>query len=879
MATLPSLKKGANLPSLKNSKLLPSLGGTSGGTNRKPAKLETVPGLEQAASEAGLGTQTARIKQSLSGEEPRKIFSGGTISDIFDVLSAGQYAAAGFAKGGVKGILPGIKQRASFADEDLLGSYGTAGKIAGIAADIVVDPTNLLLGAGILPKVGKVGKLIEAGQAAEKLTRTTKGSLGELAFGAAKTALEGAAKPETVLGVRNPANKLAELFVYGHGQDPIYRRIAETTKRNIDLGVEKGIELARPLAQLSPEDQRKIAEFRKLGKIDRLPPELKEKAKPAFDLLDDLGREAVKVGLLDAKTYEENVGKYIARLYRSKELPKEGVAALRTAFDRKPIRINLDRFKKRQDIPQEVREAMGEVLEAGYPTAKAITQLTQAVGRAKFFDEVAQSGLVAKTAEEAAALGFKNVDELKLPTGRSLGALAGKYVPEPIFRDLQEIVREPGAVEKIMSPVTKLFKTTKVLLNPSSHVRNIMSNMILNGFEGLDPLNPTTYKVYGQAFQELRRKGKLYNEARETGLLTNSFAAQELKDMLVADSRAKNLPGLLKGRAQQLIDKVAGAYQKEEEFAKMAQYIHQRSLGLSPEEAAKVSARATFDYAQVTPFIRRVRSTLFGSPFITFTYKATPQVLRKTITQPGQVSRYGKLARGVEGLGNQQELERERASEPQWMKDGFYMRLPTKDKFGRSMYLDLTFIMPFGDLVSGGLIQRQVNRETGLPENVYESLLRNSPALDLILSLSKNQDFFGNPIMKESDAPEKQVAAVIQYVARQLAPSAVEGALTPTPPGQEPLSALERLAPFRTGAASQFEQQAAAGTIEQPSQRQSRTLPEELARALTGLKVQPISATTQESQRERELRKALETLLKEQGVTQEFTRSYIPKKK
>jgi hypothetical protein len=38
--------------------------------------------------------------------------------------------------------------------------------------------------------------------------------------------------------------------------------------------------------------------------------------------------------------------------------------------DTKPMRIDVARFKKRKDIPDDVREAMGEILEAGYPTAK-----------------------------------------------------------------------------------------------------------------------------------------------------------------------------------------------------------------------------------------------------------------------------------------------------------------------------------------------------------------------------------------------------------------------------------------------------------------------------------------------------------------------------
>src|SRR3990167_1865413 len=83
---------------------------------------------------------------------------------------------------------------------------------------------------------------------------------------------------------------------------------------------------------------------------------------------------------------------------------------------------------------------MGEILEAGYPTAKSLVQLTQAVEKAKFFREVGSKW--GKTAEQMTPElvgGLK-----KLPDAIGLGELAGKYVPAPIFDDLQELTRKPA---------------------------------------------------------------------------------------------------------------------------------------------------------------------------------------------------------------------------------------------------------------------------------------------------------------------------------------------------------------------------------------------------------------------------------------------------
>ena len=105
---------------------------------------------------------------------------------------------------------------------------------------------------------------------------------------------------------------------------------------------------------------------------------------------------------------------------------------------------------------------------------------------------------------------------------------------------------------------------------------------------------------------------------------------------------------LVKKFGSDIVDKLSNIYQKEEEFAKLAQYIFQRKKGLVAEEDWKVAERATFNYAQVTPFIRRLRESIFGYPFITFSYKVTPQVAKTLVTKPTRISNIGKIKTGIE---------------------------------------------------------------------------------------------------------------------------------------------------------------------------------------------------------------------------------------
>src|SRR3990167_1400644 len=795
---------------------------TSGGFGFAPKPdISTSKGLEQVAKQAGLEERTKEILEA-KGEKPKEIFSGGFVMDIFDTLNLIQHGVTGVLKG--KSFGEGVKTRQSFSDKDTLGDFGLPGAIGGIALDIAVDPLTYIpvFGAGraIVKGIGGIAKV--TGKVATKIPAAEK--IGDT---------------------------LGRAFIYRFGQDPLYKEIAERSIKNIAVGNQNLLELARPLTKLDAPTQKSIAEARKLGKLDELPGELLAKARPAFDELDRLGKEAVNVGLLKAETYAENVGKYIARLYRKHEIPEGIVGKVKTFFEGKPTRINLSRFKKRTDIPEDVREAMGEILEAGYPTAKSLVHLNQAVERARFFGEVAS-----KWAKDTIEEGFS-----KLPDIKTLGELAGKAVPTPIFDDIQEIIRVKSPAEKVLSKIVGGFKFSKVILNPATHARNIMSNFILNNFEGL---SPARLDVYARAAKSLVKKDEFYQEARKVGMGLDTFASKELKEILLGPEGMTIGKKLGEGW-KNAVNKLGDIYQKEEEFAKMAQFIFQRSKGLSPEDAYKIAERATFNYAQVTPFIRRVRESIWGFPFITFTYKATPQVAKTLVTKPTKISNIGKIKTAIENQSDLQELTRERASEPEWIRDGFYIKMPIKDKFGRSAYLDLSYILPFGDLITGNYLERDIRRETGLPESPAEAAIKKLPFINIVRELGKNQDFFGNKIVREGDTLDKQLGDVFRHITKTYLPPAIAdqspGGFRGT--GERRPGMLKRITELEKKGVE------AGGA-------QTRTLAQELLRQV-GLKISPIDVELQEKFIESEKRKALETLLGEAGVTRKFERPFVPK--
>lgn len=979
---------------------------------------DTLEGLMDIARDKGVGAEAEKVVGGVrQGEKPKEIFSGGFISDVFDALSVGQYAIAGQVKG--IGFKEGIKQRTSWTDPEMLGKYGLPGTAAGIAMDIFADPLNLI------PVFGWGAKILKTVGQGTDFLKTTK--------------------------VAGPVmDALGRAFVYGFGQDKVFLEMYENTIKAVAKGQELALDIAKPIAKLAKEDQVKIGQWMK-GEIDDLPTDLMTLTNKARNEFKKVGQEAVDLKQLDADTYFANVNKYMPRLYLKHEMPP---AFQKYMASIKPTRADLSRFLKREDIPEEIRKGMGEIMEAGLPIGKGLAQTRQAVEMTKFFNGVAKNfakdvaevgmkklpmakrifttsqgeiiqkykqlknlnielkpflnqlkstfkadkeiikkvesvervlsetrtiqaekfsaffaggGVVEKTVKVARRLGtlptrlqqigeqvkkFENLGELmKSETGlqveklfnegvlqragfdsideffklikspfkaaitkevirpelgdikkvislqrevenlseslskfkeidkRSindafrfledtinsirtqketivgeigalkLGTLAGKYIPEPMFRFIEEMVKPKSGLEKALGRAVGTWKFGKVVMNPATHARNILSNFLLNDFAGL---SPARLDVYARAAKSLAKKDELYKEARAMGLGLDTFAANEIKELLLP---SKGVGGLLKAGA----DKLSDIYQGEEQFAKMAMYIFQKGKGLSPQDAYKIAEQATFNYAQVTPFVRKLRSSVFGFPFITFTAKATPVVLKTAITHPGKISKIGKIARGVESLSPQGLLAKERESEPDYVRNGYFVRLPSKDKYGRSGYFDLTYIIPFGDLVSG---QFFISPRPG--ENIIQSLLREQPLFNAVAELGANKDFFGKPIVQSTSIePEQKGLDIMKYLAKFYGPPV----LTDLP------FRLKQSAEFEKASPEERQLKGVEGV------RQTKTLAQEALRGLLGIKIQPIDSQSQATFADKEKRQALEEFLKAKGIVAEFKKTFIPKEK
>ena len=263
-------------------------GSVFGGTQSQD--LGTSQGLYNTAVQSGLQPQADTILAT-KGEQPKNIFSGGFISDIFDTLNTVDYGVVGMLKG--KSFSEGVKTRQSFTDQDALGSEGLSGAIMGTILDIAVDPLTYIAPWTVLKKVPGLTKLAKV---ASKVTEESK--IGKW-FG--------------------------EKFIYMFGKDPIYREGWERAVKNIQVGNQNISKMVNGIIDLPQEKVGLLLSKDETGRFIRTPLEQLQgkltddelfNVSKTYSVLDDMGKQATELGLLKKETWEENMGEYVKNAYK-----------------------------------------------------------------------------------------------------------------------------------------------------------------------------------------------------------------------------------------------------------------------------------------------------------------------------------------------------------------------------------------------------------------------------------------------------------------------------------------------------------------------------------------------------------------------------------
>jgi hypothetical protein len=694
----------------------------------------------------GLEPQRPPPVQSLESSEPKE----GSLGTAFRWLRKPQQLLAvgpalALARGGEGGLWSSAQEalERDLSFRDVVKESGLTGRTAwaaGTLGDLVLDPLNLLpigaIGKGLryagqALRVPQASRALKIPQAAQALKATepvqTLGRLLVTDFGKNIAPLPGTAvkgKPDTYLGLRRAA-QLKE------GRE-----------------VSKALDLGNEIAKLPAKEQRLITQFMVAGlrdvpnmpaswtlkrqqdyiqsfskpraEIDALRESLIKQASPEHqgavrrlanlardrDILQ--GKEAVRVKLLKKETVAKRAGSHQRRFFTALEKNPNLAPDIRS-HEVPFLQRSLEFLGMRKKLTPEQLRKYGLIEEAAYPVAKGQAELSQAITRQEFLNDVATQyaldPLKVKKGTPEMLRGYK-----KLRNDPALGPLEGRYVPTALHYELSRKGVAGGPVSDAYKKWRKgvgWWKFKSVVLNPATHGKNIIGDFALADMAGLSPMRGP--RKYAQAAMSLSKKDEYYQLAKDHGVYLQGHSSMIGADLpLIMDGVAKsgkatfdqldnattswfeksltNAAGALKKGGE----KASDLYQLEEQWFKHAFFIDQMEKSVAKagvplskmnplakkniaEAATEAAETAIFDYSRVPELVDRMRRSGLV-PFVTFPYKAMAATGRALWRNPSSLTRQGNIVRMFEPSIEEQRVER--TGIPEWMEQGTWARLP-----------------------------------------------------------------------------------------------------------------------------------------------------------------------------------------------------------
>jgi len=482
---------------------------------------------------------------------------------------------------------------------------------------------------------------------------------------------------------------------------------------------------------------------------------------------------------------------YLKRAYDTIEKQDKALSYIKRAFVNP--RFDLGYSKQRKVLTKEEKDKLGIITRAPYLVYKGLATESHDIVLAKMFDRIAKNKDWAIDAETLLTLkagnkGEKYVAFKPLPTTKKLGPLSGKLVDPYIWDDLNQMVVSTSEMVKAWDYALSLWKTGKVVYNPATQCRNLLSNIVLSYFNGL---SPHRVDIYARAAKELWTKGPFWRTADKYLLFGEEWAGTEIKRFL-SDTAALELKlnpktgryehkedffSLSAKTARSLLDLPGKSYQGMEQFFKLANFIYKmEGKPLSDKvavKAAKDSAEsAIFNYQKIPPAVRTAKR--WYAPFITFPYKAIPKFAETSIRAPWRIITVLGLLKGVEEVSrrmngeSKEQVELEKKVLPDYMRKTIlpgqlsHVRVGYKDIYGRSKYVDASYIAPWGDIAE----------QWGQSHFVGRPFLPSNPVFTLAAEIASNTVLFtGQELTSEVDEGSDYWKKIGKQVWRQAVPS------------------------------------------------------------------------------------------------------------
>jgi hypothetical protein len=359
----------------------------------------------------------------------------------------------------------------------------------------------------------------------------------------------------------------------------------------------------------------------------------------------------------------------------------------------------------------------------------------------------------------------------------------GLHVLEDIEDGLTGLRFLPGFAHTLMNRVLLgPWKLGKVVLRVPTHFRNMFSNMILNDWGGLPFYRQD---MYYKAARELRHQGKHAKDFQKVTGFATTFSQVETAHLPYALRHDSSWLQMSEFYLNKLAKPFARAYQMEETWAKLAKYMYNIEKGMPKVKAAEDAVKWTFNYGEVTPFVRTLRATVM--PFATWQTKVIPLFLETAAKHPLRLAKWALLPTMLTHLSlknhriSDNEWSSLREQMPEWMSSSMMALLPFRDSDSRLNVLNFTWMIPgFGDFAELGT------------NNPMASIVQH-PVFTWAAQIYSNKRHYGAPIWYEWEPNEVKAWRVFTHGWLQFMPSLFgqdikaayesisgkEGALTP----------------------------------------------------------------------------------------------------
>ena len=397
-----------------------------------------------------------------------------------------------------------------------------------------------------------------------------------------------------------------------------------------------------------------------------------------------------------------------------------------------------DKVELRWEYSKPERQFLGEIENAAISMEYTGLVMSRTIAKYQFFADIAAKFAVdpkGRTKLDMAKLPgrFLKIPDAKIDGTETFkyGKLAGKFVPEKIYKDVVGMKKYQDQTSNILwegyKSLNRLWKVSKTAWNPTVHVNNVFGNIILSDLADV-PLRglPAAWKAIRANANGVGENSDIVELAKLHGVLDADFLRQEIKNFKVEklagiySSRGEqtewsNAVGFAKNiynkvRTNDITGTLENWYKVEDHVFRLNAFMHRIKMGDSYEDAAMFARKQFIDYDIDAPAINALRNSM--TPFISFTYRMIPILVETAVLRPTKYVKYAVLGAGLtqlEGMYGGEEAKKERALLPDYEAGNILdlpfmpkktIRIPMKDQNGRPKFVNISRLFPGGDVLS-----------------------------------------------------------------------------------------------------------------------------------------------------------------------------------